>query len=243
MTAAGDQATSDRFSAALKAMTWDEHEQAESTGFIRALLGGRLSLDAYTDMVAQHYFAYLVLEEAGERMRDDPIGGRFVFGALRRVAALEADLEHLLGPLWRDGITPSASTTDYCHRLREVCFDWPGGYVAHSYTRYLGDLSGGRAIYAALRRAFPEQTDGDHGVRFYVFPGIPDHDAFKADYRHRLDTAPWADGERQRVIDEAVLAYKLNTRVLAELGRDLPRYQEMSANHRGDRSAGEGRTA
>lgn len=225
MTAVGDQAsTSARFSEALKTTTWDDHEQAEYTEYMQALLGGKLNIDGYTDMVTQHYFAYVVLEEAGERMREDPIGGKFVFDSLLRVAALEDDLEHLLGSDWRGKVSPSATTEEYCRRLREVCFDWPGGFVAHSYTRYLGDLSGGQVIRASIQRAFPDQTAGDKGVRFYVFPGIPDYNAFKVDYRERLDTAPWAEGEQQRVIDEALLAYKLNTKVLAELGRDLPRY-------------------
>jgi heme oxygenase len=122
----------------------------------------------------------------------------------------------LLGDGWRGQIAPSQSTQEYVKRLREVCFDWPGGFIAHSYTRYLGDLSGGQIIKKAVRKAL-----GDKGISFYDFPQIPDYNAFKTEYRALLDNVSWNDGEQQRVIAEAVLAYQLNTKVLAELGRDL----------------------
>lgn len=218
----GSATTSSRFSEELKSMTWDDHEHAEYTEYMQALLGGQLNADGYIDMVAQHYFAYLVIEEAAEKMRTDEVGGPFVYDSLTRVAALEADLQFLLGDDWRDKIAPNEATKEYCDRLREVCFSWPGGFVAHAYTRYLGDLSGGQVIKGAVERAFGYEDQ--QGVQFYVFDQIPDYKAFKIQYRDQLDAAPWDEDEQQRVIDEAVLAYRLNTKVLAEIGRDLPRY-------------------
>jgi len=225
MTATGEPVSASvKFSEALKTITWDDHEKAEYTEYMQAMLGGKLDISGYRDMVAQHYFAYVVLEEAAETMREDPIGGRFVFDSLLRKAALEKDLEHLLGEDWRARITPNAATTEYCARMRQVCFDWPGGYVAHSYTRYLGDLSGGQMIRASLERSFPEQLAGKAGVAFYLFPDIGDFAAFKVEYRQLLDVVDWSDEEQRKVIDEALVAYRLNTKVLAELGRDLARY-------------------
>lgn len=220
----GPATTSSRFSEELKSMTWDDHEHAEYTEYMQALLGGQLNVQGYVDMVAQHYFAYVVLEEAAEKMRDNKVGGPFVYDSLTRVPALEADLQFLLGDDWASQITPNEATKEYCERLKEVCFDWPGGFVAHAYTRYLGDLSGGQVIKGAVERAF--QFKDQQGVQFYVFDEIPDYKAFKIQYRDQLDAAPWDEGEQQKVIDEAVLAYRLNTKVLAEIGRDLPRYLE-----------------
>lgn len=213
-----------KFSEALKTVTWDDHEKAEYTEYMQAMLGGKLDISGYTDMVAQHYFAYVVLEEAAEAMRGDAVGGKFVFDSLLRTKALEEDLEHLIGEDWRDRIAPNEATKEYVARMREVCFDWPGGYVAHSYTRYLGDLSGGQVIRASLERAFPEQLADGKGVAFYLFPEVEDFKAFKVDYRLLLDTVAWSDEEQQKVIDEALIAYRVNTKVLAELGRDLSRY-------------------
>ncbi|GAA0708409.1 biliverdin-producing heme oxygenase [Dactylosporangium roseum] len=224
MTSVSEGTTSERFTAALRSTTWDDHEKAERTAYMEALLGGKLSVPGYVDLVAQHYFAYVVLEDAAEAMRDDPIGSKFVFDSLLRVRALEEDLEHLLGADWRDKVRPSESTKEYCDRMRAVCFDWAGGYIAHSYTRYLGDLSGGQVIRAALERAHPQELADGKGVAFYYFPQISDFKAFKVEYRDRLDNAPWDEAEQQRVINEALVAYQLNTKVLAELGHDLPRY-------------------
>ncbi|GAA2796810.1 biliverdin-producing heme oxygenase [Saccharopolyspora taberi] len=206
-----------RFSAALRTTTWADHEQAESAGYMRAMLAGELPVTAYTDLVAQHYFAYRVLEEAAAAMREDPVAGRFVFDELTRLPALERDLEHLAGADWRERIRPNRATERYCERMREVCFDWPGGFVAHSYTRYLGDLSGGQAIRVAVERTYGF-TGGD-GVRFYLFPGIPKHREFKDGYRRRLDETGWSAVEQAQVIDEVRVAYRLNTEVLVELGR------------------------
>lgn len=214
--------TSALFSEALKSMTWDDHENAEYTDYMQKVLKGEVSLEGYADMVAQHYFAYIVLEEAAEKMRNDPIGGKFVFPELNRLQPLEEDLEFLLGADWRDKVAPNEATKEYIERMREVCFDWAGGFVAHAYTRYLGDLSGGQVIKAAVERAH-HLKDGN-GVKFYIFDQIPDYKAFKIGYRDQLDGAPWSAEEQQRVIDEALIAYRLNTKVLAELGRDSGKY-------------------
>lgn len=218
----GPATTSSRFSEELKSMTWDDHEHAEYTEYMQALLGGQLNVEGYVDMVVQHYYAYVVIEEAAEKMRADSVGKPFVHDSLTRVPALEADLQFLLGDDWRDQIAPNEATKEYCDRLKEVCFDWPGGFVAHAYTRYLGDLSGGQVIKGAVERAFGFKDQ--QGVQFYVFDQISDYKAFKIQYRDQLDAAPWDEEEQQKVIDEAVLAYRLNTKVLAEIGRDLPRY-------------------
>jgi heme oxygenase (biliverdin-producing, ferredoxin) len=224
MTAPTDRASADTwFSRALKSRTWGDHQSAERTDYMQAILAGKLTLEGYAAMVAQLYFAYAVLEEAAEAMRADEVGGRFVFDCLLRTRALREDLEHLVGAGWNDKIQPNEATAKYCARMREVCFDWPGGFIAHSYTRYLGDLSGGQFIRTALERAFPAELADGRGVAFYQFPGIADLGAFKGEYRRLLDTVAWSPQEQAKVIDEAVAAYRLNTGVLAELGRALPR--------------------
>ncbi|WP_018349531.1 heme oxygenase (biliverdin-producing) [Longispora albida] len=207
------------FSADLRAATWSDHQKAESTAYLEALMRGQLSLGQYAEMVAQHYFAYVVLEEAAAVMRRDPVASVFAVPELDRLPALEADLAYLLGDGWAGQITASASTERYCARLREVCFGWPGGFVAHHYTRYLGDLSGGQFIRKSVARTYGLTTGG---VAFYDFPEIGDLKAFKIQYRDALDAAPWTAEEQQRIITETALAYELNTDVLAELGTGLP---------------------
>ncbi|WP_432968642.1 heme oxygenase (biliverdin-producing) [Dactylosporangium sp. CA-233914] len=203
------------FSAAVRRTTQGRHRDAERATFLGDLVRGALPLAGYAGMVAQHHHIYSVLEEAAAVMRDDPVAGAFVHDGLTRGPALEADLRLLLGDGWLERSAPSAATLRYTQRLREVCFTWPGGFVAHHYTRYLGDLSGGQHIAAAVRRHYATAATG-----FYVFDAIGSPAAFKARYREALDSAAWSDEERRRVLDEVLVAYQLNIDVLDDLGRE-----------------------
>ncbi|MEO3824446.1 biliverdin-producing heme oxygenase [Actinomadura sp. B10D3] len=206
------------FSARLRAATWSDHGDNETSAYMSALVEGRLGGDEYAALVAQLYPVYDLLERAADRMASDPVAGPFDLPGLRRRDALEADLAHFYGPRWRARVRPNAATARYCDRLREVCFDWPGGFVAHHYTRYLGDLSGGQYIGVQVRKTL-ELSAGEDGVRFYRFPGKPK--AYKDRYRALLDAAPWDAAEQDRVIREVKAAYRLNAAVTAELGEHL----------------------
>ena len=212
-------ATSERFSDVIRTATFSDHETAAMSGFMTALFEERLPIEAYTSMVAQHWFAYVVLEEAADALADHPVAGSFVVEALRREPSLEDDLRYLLGEGWREQITASAATTEYAERMREVCFDRPEAFVAHHYTRYMGDLSGGQMIGRIARRAY--QLEPGAGAAFYEFPAIPDLTVFKDEYRVKLDTAAWSAEERERLLAEVVVAYRLNTDVFTELDAEL----------------------
>ena len=183
--------------------------------FVGALMAGRLPLDAYVDLLAQHHAVYAALEAAEPFVRADPAGRSLVVDGLARSAAIERDLAVLLGTAWRTSIRTLPATTAYVARLGEVAGTWVGGYAAHAYTRYLGDLSGGLVIRSVLRRHYGLTDDALH---FLTFPTIPQPKRFKDDYRARLDALPLGPAERARVADEARLAFRLNAAVLADLG-------------------------
>lgn len=204
------------FSAALRERSSGSHSRSEHAGFMADLLGGQGSREDYIALVAQHYFIYAALEEAGERMRQDPIASVFLDDGLTRLPALEADLEFLLGSGWRERISPLPTTQRYVERIRQVGATWAGGFIAHHYTRYLGDLSGGVFIGRVMARRFGFETNG---IGFYLFDSIADPAAFKDVYRVQLDAAPWSDAERERVIDEVLLAYRFNTELFEDLDR------------------------
>src|SRR5262245_15451635 len=132
--------------ARLREATRADHAAAQSTAYLDALLGGRLGRAGYAALTAQLYFVYETLEEAAARMRADPVAGGFILDELTRLPALAADLNHLLGPDWPARIEAAPATAEYRARLRDVAFTWPAGFVAHHYTRYLGDLSGGQIM-------------------------------------------------------------------------------------------------
>ncbi|WP_345752526.1 biliverdin-producing heme oxygenase [Microbacterium rhizophilus] len=203
-------------SAALRERTRDAHSTSEGAGFMSALLKGERSRDDYVSLVAQHYFVYEALESATDRMRRDPVAARFISDKLTRLPALIADLDFLIGPDWSERIHPLPATAEYVARIEQVGSTWVGGFVAHHYTRYLGDLSGGQHIGRVMQRRFGFDTNG---IGFYVFADIADPAAFKDVYRDELDAAPWDDGETERVIAEVLLAYDFNTRLFDDLAR------------------------
>ena len=144
------------------------HEKANYSTYMRALLGGELTQEGYTQLAIQYYFVYGAIEAASDRMAADPVGGEFVFDELRRLPHLERDLAHLVGPDWRSTISPLASTRAYVARIGEAS-SWAGGYVAHHYTRYLGDIAGGQAIRRLLEKKYDV---AEAGTLFYHFDGI-----------------------------------------------------------------------
>lgn len=202
------------FSTALRERSSSAHSGSEGAGFMSDLMRGKGTRDDYVALVAQHWFIYEALEEAASRMAADPVAAAFVSEKLTRLPALEADLEFLIGPDWRDRIAPLPTTERYVARIREVATTWPGGFVAHHYTRYLGDLSGGLFIGKIMARQFGFETNG---IGFYIFGEIADPTAFKDRYRDELDAAPWDEAEQQRVIDEVLVAYRFNTDLFTDL--------------------------
>ena len=202
------------FSAALRERSSSAHSGSEHAGFMADLMSGKGTRDDYIALVAQHWFIYEALEAAAERMKADPVASLFISDRLTRLPALEADLDVLIGPDWRERIEPLPTTKRYADRIRQVGVAWAGGFVAHHYTRYLGDLSGGVFIGRLMARQFGFETNG---IGFYLFHDIADPKAFKDVYREQLDAAPWDAAEQERVIDEVLAAYRFNTDLFADL--------------------------
>lgn len=209
------------FAERIKTGTDAAHRETEQSRFVRALLDGELRPEGYAALLAQTYLVYTKLEEAGRAHAGNALVEPFLADELLRVPALEADLEFIRGPNWRETITPLPATREYVERLDAVAFDWPAGFVAHHYIRYLGDLSGGQIIRRMLERAFGYRIDG---LRFYTFDGIPKTKPFKDSYRAKLDSAPLSQQDQQRIIDEVNIAYRLNGRLFADLESDIESY-------------------
>lgn len=219
MTAATDHTTETTLSALLREGTRVEHEEAETMGFISTLMGGGFGergRAAYADLAAQQYAIYGALERASAQARELDGGAQIVFDELVRTPQIEDDLEFLLGPDWAGQITVLPETERYVARLGKIG-SWLGGYAAHAYTRYLGDLSGGQVIKVMMQRHYGFK---DAGLSFYTFASIPKVKVFKDDYRATLDSLHFsAAEERERVVDEAKLAFRLNQELFGALGK------------------------
>ncbi|WP_262006387.1 heme oxygenase (biliverdin-producing) [Streptomyces sp. FIT100] len=208
------------FSVQIRAASHDQHTEAENSGFMSDLLGGRLGREAYARYTEQLWFVYRALEESAHTLAGDPVAGPFVRPELFRVAEIERDLAHLRGAGWRGSVGALPATLAYTARIEECARTWPAGYVAHHYTRYLGDLSGGQIIRDAAERAWGFARKGD-GVRFYVFEDVANPAAFKREYRALLDAVA-ADGlEKARIVEECNRAFAFNGAVFRELGAEF----------------------
>jgi len=201
------------FSQQLREATDQAHRMAENTDFVVALVEGELPRDDFARLVRQLHAVYSVLEDAAADSTDPDLAPVLV-PQLARVPALEADLEYLVGPDWRD-LALVGATDEYCDRMRATCFDWSGGLVAHHYVRYLGDLSGGQILGRVVARVY-ELPDG-LGTSAYRFDEIDSPKRFKDEYRARLDALPWDTDERERVAHEAVHAFTNNTAIFHDL--------------------------
>ncbi|MDB1087830.1 biliverdin-producing heme oxygenase [Streptomyces sp. ACA25] len=205
------------FSTLIRDASHEQHTEAENSSFMSDLLGGRLGPEAFTRYTEQLWFIYRALEASADRLSGDPVAGPFIRPELARTTALERDLGHLhKGADWRATLTPLPATEAYAARILQVARDWPGGYVAHHYTRYLGDLSGGQIIRGTAEKTWGFTRKGD-GVRFYVFEDIGNPAAFKREYRTALDALPADGAEKLRIVDECRRAFALNTAVFRDL--------------------------
>lgn len=201
-------------SSRLREGTREEHESAESSGFISRLMSGGLSVDAYVALASQQFFVYSALEAIAADVRTLPQGSSLLFDELTRTPSIARDLEHLVGPDWRAIIMPLPATVRYVDALNASATSLPR-YAAHAYTRYLGDLSGGQIIKRMLERHYGL---GPEGITFYSFEEIPKSKPFKDVYRERLDGLELDEEQLAEAVAEAKGAFRLNQDLFADLG-------------------------
>jgi heme oxygenase len=199
-----------------------EHEAAEGSSFVGELMAGRVDEAGYAAYLRRLRAVYAALEAAGRERADDPYVAAVHDPALERLGALDADLDH-----WAPGAShdlapgESPAATAYVERLRAASA-WGGLHVAHHYTRYLGDLSGGQAIGRTLDREF--ELDG-RGTDFYRFAAVPKPKPYKDAYRARLDALTSSHDDKARVVAEVQVAFQLNRALFVELGERLPEWR------------------
>src|SRR5690625_4488391 len=141
------------FSQVIREGSWTDHEDSEGADFMASIMRGQANLNDYVALVVQHYFMYEALEGVVGDVAEDHQFAPFHNDALTRMDALDADLTDLIGEHWRDVIDPVPATAEYVERIREVGREgWMPAIIAHHYTRYLGDLSGGQIIAKRMVR-------------------------------------------------------------------------------------------
>lgn len=201
-------------SVAMRAGSALEHAQAEGSGFVADLLEGRAAPERYAAYLLRLRVVYAALEGAIGDLRHDPFVAEVHDEELHRLEGLERDLDH-----WSPGAgaTVRSPAADAYRERIERARRRPALLVAHHYTRYLGDLSGGRMLAQALRRGYVGRGLERHGLAFYDFPGIAKPVTYKRAYRARLDALPLTEEVRDEVVDEVRCAFRLNHALLEEV--------------------------
>ena len=210
-------------SIAMREGSQEAHTQAEGSAFMAELTAARVNALGVRDYLLRFREVYRTMEVLGTELAAEPAVAAVVDPALDRLPAIEADLAH-----WAEAaeapapaVFHSPATDAYVARLLEVRA-WAPLFVAHHYTRYLGDLSGGQVIGRVLDRELGLEG---RGTAFYGFPEIPKPKPYKDGYRARLDALDLTPEERSLVVGEVSVAFALNQAIFTELGQDLARYR------------------
>lgn len=194
----------------LREGTREAHRAVERCRFVRNLLRGDLTQATYARYLAALHRLYAGLEAGLEVHREHPCVAPMVWPALWRAAAVAADLEALLGPAWAEHVAQDRLADPYVDRLAALTAEDPPLLVAHAYTRYLGDLSGGQVLAGAVARFAPD------AVALYAFPGLDVTEA-RHGFRARLDALPLGSLAEAAVVAEAGRAFALLTGLMEAL--------------------------
>lgn len=197
--------------ALVRAASADDHKDAENRGYIVALMKGELSLEEYTRYLAQLAWVYEALEARGARPGDPGVFDP----ELARMAAIESDLAALGAADWREAHPPLPATTAYAEHLRAIADDQVR-FLAHHYTRYLGDLSGGQAIAKLVARHYGA-TEAQLG--FYRFETAADGVVtYKRGYREAMNALALEPEQVDVLVAEVKASFRYNSAIFEALG-------------------------
>ena len=204
----------EQFSKQLKEGTKKSHSAAENTKFVAGFLRGVLDPEQYRQLLTNFYYVYDTMEQRISESTDNLVS-MVSYPELERVNALEKDLRYYYGPMWRDKQIPSEACNTYCYRINEIAEKDPYLLIAHHYTRYIGDLSGGQILKGIASKALDNPVG--EGLHFYDFPEIEDAKEWKDGYRLCLDNMDLNEQQKNAIIVEANYAFRLNMYIFDEI--------------------------
>ena len=235
-----------KLSVTMKSGTAASHVAAENVHFVRNFIRGQIDPTLFAALTKQLFYVYRTLEyhllESSSSTTGDDTNRVHLqqfqkfHQALQRTESLKEDLDYWFGTkeaqqmihyelsddVDNDSTNPkfiSPATRDYIQRIQYCAQQHPYLLLAHSYTRYLGDLSGGKILARVARKAL-QLSSTDDGLAFYDFhTTISNTKQFKDEYRLALDQLdpPLTTEQIQLLVAEANIAFVLNMRIFEEL--------------------------
>lgn len=205
----------------LKRETGALHRQVERSALMQTLLRGQLDRTGYGALLRNLHAIYAALEPALARHAHHALLAPLQFAALPREPALRRDLDALYGESGCGPVSLQAATARYSKRLCVLDAAHPHLLVAHSYVRYLGDLSGGQMLARIVRRSLdlPVGT----GTAFYDFGNVAATTQLTQAYRAGLDGLSPDAATHRAIVDEALLAFELHLQLFDQLAHDVLR--------------------
>jgi heme oxygenase (biliverdin-producing, ferredoxin) len=195
------------------------HVEAERSGVIGQLLRGSGTRESYALLLRNLSPAYGAMEQGLVRHENSPTLRAMVRRELFRTAALESDVERLVGATWRESLPLLPAGERYAARVSAAGANGSGRLVAHAYLRYLGDLSGGQIMKRLLAKSLGL---GGDALGFYDFPAISDLSAFKSEYRKAIEASVAAGANPVEVVDEAIVGFRLTIELSEAVARACP---------------------
>ncbi|KAF8158195.1 hypothetical protein B0H34DRAFT_707805 [Crassisporium funariophilum] len=184
----------------LRDSTHEAHDVVAQSKGAKLLLSGGLSREDYARYLMMLWHIYDTLERALDRHATHPaLEPTYNPTLLARAPSLAADISYLLQveeSLWKSHpihvkLLASSLTGPlhaYVQRIEELSKSDPPALLAHSYVRYLGDLSGGQTIRHTLAKAYDLDEASAFGLSFYAFKEL-------------RSAKPASQGEMKRIKD------------------------------------------
>lgn len=183
------------------------HTEAERSGVIRDMLRGQATREGYILLLRNLLPAYEALERGLHKHRDAVELSELAAFELDRASAIMSDLKALRGAEWETRVPLLDAGKKYGQKVDEAARGDGMRLIAHAYTRYLGDLSGGLILQKILARTPGLQPSE---MSFYSFPKFSDLAKLKADYRNALDRAASMSAHPDQIVEESAEAFRLN---------------------------------
>ncbi|KAI9486540.1 MAG: heme oxygenase-domain-containing protein [Benjaminiella poitrasii] len=217
-----------QLASAMKEGTRVVHSAAENSVFTKRFLNGTITKAEYGRYINSLYFVYKTMEDLLNQYKDHLIVKMVYFPyELNRINSLIEDLEYYFGKdRVEELIDPKNATPavkNYMKALKDAAEKNPALLIAHSYTRYLGDLSGGQILAKRLKKHVLKidvtdlAWDSSEGLEFYSFKNIDNHAEFKNLYRSRLDNAHVTQYVKDLIVAEAIYSFELNIAIFDEI--------------------------
>ena len=179
------------------------HKEAESTNLMKSIV------DLSIKHLSHRYYVYLSsFETIYSKLEDRLVSTQLYYPELNRKSEIQKDLDHFQWAYYDTNLKSAQDYIEHIEKANDI------ELFAHSYVRYLGDLSGGFILQKKIKQAF---NLDNAGFKFYVFEQIPNAREFKVEYKNKLLSLLTTTQDQKLFIDAALKVFELNLNLFHEI--------------------------